>query len=212
MKRRFLFVTIVLLALSFPVLAQVAKTYDVQQLLKEKKFTLNLPKPFPITDAGKQGISLSGIAWLKDVTFSTGTIDVDLRGQDYFQRSFIGIAFYGVDSSAYDVVYFRPFNFQAEDPVRKIHAVQYMSLPDFPWDVLREKQNGIYEKAVTPAPKATDWFHAKIVVSDMDIKVYVNDAKAPSLTVKKLTNRKTGKIGLWNEGLDGNFANLVIGQ
>ena len=123
MKLRLTLVTLVLLAGSSALIAQTAKPYDLQQLLKENKFTLFPPKPFPITDNGKQGIALSGVAWFKGVEFSTGTIELDLQGHDFFQNSFIGIAFHGVDSSTYDVIYFRPFNFQAEDPIRKIHAV-----------------------------------------------------------------------------------------
>jgi hypothetical protein len=210
MKFRSLLVATSLFCASF--LSCHAQTYDVQKLLKEKKFKLNLPQPFAFDDkdSGKKVIGLSGIAWLKGVEFSTGTIELDLRGQDVFQRSFIGIAFHGVDSATYDVVYFRPFNFRAEDPERKIHAVQYMTLPDNPWSKLRSEQNGIFEKAVIPAPAATDWFHAKIEVTKEEIIVFVNNSTTPSLKVKKLNNRTTGQIGLWNEGLDGQFANLVI--
>src|ERR1017187_621430 len=49
----------------------------------------------------------------------------------------LGIAFHGEDTSTYDAVYFRPFNFNTTDPVRKIHAVQYVSMPDNPWFRLR---------------------------------------------------------------------------
>jgi len=63
-----------------------------------------------------------------------------------------------VDNETYDGIYFAPFNFQSTDPVRKIHAVQYISHPDHTWDILREKQNGKYEKEVIPSPKGNDWF------------------------------------------------------
>ena len=129
-----------------------------------------------------------------------------------FRKAFIGIAFHGIDSITHDLVYFRPFNFQAEDPIRKIHAVQYVSHPDFPWHKLREEKNGIYEKGIDPPPSPKDWFHAKIVVEDTQIKVYVNNASTPSLTVDKLNTRKSGLIGLSNEGLDGDFANLTISK
>jgi hypothetical protein len=198
------------LTLSFTSHAQTVKTYDLQKLLKEKQLTLIPAKPYPITDGAKKGITLAGVAWLNGVDFSTGTIDVDLRGLDVLQRSFLGIAFHAVDSNTYDIVYFRPFNFQNPDPIRKIHAVQYMAMHDFPWDKLREEHNGVYEKAIDPAPKATDWFHAKIEVTEDEIRVYVNNAATPSLKVKKLNTRKSGKIGLWNDALEGDFANLTI--
>lgn len=203
---------ITLLAMTLPVVAQQTKSYDLQQLTKERKFDVYFPNPFSITDTQnkKQFILLNGLAWITGEEFSTGTIEVDLKGHDVFQMSFLGIAFHGVDSATHDLVYFRPFNFRAEDPVRKIHAVQYVSHPDYPWNRLRDEQNGIYEKAVTPAPAAGDWFHARIEVGATDVKVYVDHATTPSLVVKKLNNRKTGRIGLWNNGISGAFANLKI--
>ena len=188
------------------------QTYDMHQLLKENKLNTNNRKVIPITDGNKKGISLTGVVWLRDVNFTTGTIEVDLRGKDLFQQSFLGIAFHGVDTMTYDLVYFRPFNFRADDPIRRIHAVQYTSEPDFPWHRLREQQNGVYEKAVEPAPLGTDWFHAKIVVDGKQIKVYVDHATTPSLTVTKLNDRTNGLIGFWNNGLNGEFANLVISR
>jgi len=188
------------------------QSYDLQQLVKKGKLTYWRNAPQPFTDGNRKAISLPGIAWLTGKNFSTGTIEVDLRGKDEFQKSFLGIAFHGIDTLTYDCVYFRPFNFRAEDPVRRIHAVQYMSVPDYDWKILRDERNGIYEKGITPAPAATDWFHARIVVSAKDIKVYVNQSKEPSLTVDKLNTRTDGLIGLWSSpgALPGDFANLVI--
>jgi hypothetical protein len=43
------------------------------------------------------------------------------------------------------------------------------------------------------------------------VTVYVNGNSDPSLTIDKLNDRKTGKIGLWvGNGSDGDFANLQI--
>jgi hypothetical protein len=39
------------------------------------------------------------------------------------QQSFLGVAFQRKDDNTYEVVYLRPFNFRAEDPVRFQHAV-----------------------------------------------------------------------------------------
>jgi hypothetical protein len=210
LKLTILVVTIALQFLGVNTAYCQERSYDLQLLLKENKLITYGQKVVPITDGGKKGISQTGVAWLKDVNFSEGTIEVDLRGKDVMQRSFIGIVFHGVDTVTHDVIYFRPFNFLSSDPVRKIHAVQYVAHPDFPWDRLREEKNGIYEKAVTPAPSPKDWFHAKIVVKGNEINVFVNNSTTPSLTVNKLNSRSNGKIGLWNEGLDGDFANLVI--
>lgn len=190
----------------------VAQTFDLSKEFKEKKLVAVRTNGVSVSDESRHAVSVRGIAWLKDVTFTEGTIELDIRGNDGLQQTFPGIVFHAVDTVTHDVVYFRPFNFQAADPVRKIHAVQYVSHPDFPWEVLRETKNGQYEKAVTPAPNPNDWFHAKIVVKGKDINVYVNGSTTPSLTVQKLNDRKTGKIGIWCGASDrpGEFANLVI--
>jgi hypothetical protein len=116
-----------------------------------------------------------------------------------------------MDEKTFDAVYFRPFNFRTDDPVRKIHAVQYVSTPDYTWEVLREKFNGKYEKAVTPAPYPNEWFHVKITIKSPQVTVYVNGNQEACLTIEKLNNRASGKIGLWvGNNSAGDFANLQI--
>ena|ERR1043165_3161158 len=189
-----------------------AQKFDLAKDLKDGKLVPVHSKLVSVSDESRHSVSVLGIAWLKDVIFTEGTIEVDIRGNDGLQETFPGIVFHAIDTATHDVVYFRPFNFQATDPVRKIHAVQYVSHPDYPWHVLRETRNGQYEKAVTPAPGPNDWFHATIVVKGSDINVYVNNSTTPSLTVKKLNDRSSGKIGLWVDGSKrpGEFANLTI--
>ena len=152
-----------------------------------------------------------GMAWLKGVEFSDGTVELDIRGKDAFQQSFLGVAFHGTDNQTYDAVYFRPFNFRSTDPVRKIHGVQYISHPDYTWQILREKYNGKYEKAVNPPPDGNDWFHVKIIIKYPMIHVYVNGNTDPCLSTEKLNKRTSGKIGFWvGNGSDGDFANFKI--
>src|SRR5215831_5678887 len=84
----------------------------------------------PLSEGTRRGLRLDareneGIAWWPDAVFGDCTIDVDLRGKDVLQQSFLGVAFHGVDEKTFDDVYFRPFNFKAADPARKSHAVQY---------------------------------------------------------------------------------------
>lgn len=190
--------------------------YDLINLFENGKIEPFNRKLSQFSENDKKGIRFSknagdGIAWLKGVEFSKGTIELDIRGKDILQESFVGVAFHGVNNETLDAIYFRPFNFQSTDPVRKIHAVQYISHPDHTWSVLREKYNGKYEKAVTPAPNGNDWFHAKIVVQFPKVTVYVNGNSEPSLVIDKLNDRKTGKIGLWvGTTSDGDFINLQI--
>jgi hypothetical protein len=134
----------------------------------------------------------------------------DARGTNQPQRSFIGIAFHGVDDRAYDEIYFRPFNFKAADPVRRQRAVQYISHPAHTWRSLREQIPGKYESAVEPAPNPDGWFHARIVVAWPKVSVFVNGASEPCLVLKQLRQRKRGWVALCVDVSGGDFANLRI--
>jgi len=193
------------------------KEFDLPALLQSGKLTA-VNSTVTAIDDQKKGIHIAqksgeGIVWINDVTFSSGTIEFDVRGKDELQKSFLGVAFHGADDTTFDVVYFRPFNFHATDPIRKIHAVQYVSHPTYTWKKLRDEKNGIYEKAVINPPDPNGWFHARIEIAGDQITVFINDDKTPSLTVTKLTALNTGKLGLWIGGeLGGDFADLKITQ
>ena len=191
-------------------LSSFSQTFDLQKLVIESKLITYGRSLTLLNDSKKGAISSKGVVWIKGLNFTNGTIEIDLRGKDIPQQSFLGIAFHGVDTITYVAVYFRPFNFQAKDSVRKIHAVQYVSEPEYPWHRLREEKNGVYEKVISPPPSPTEWFHARIVVKGSTITVYVNNSTTPSLTVDKINSRKEGLIGLWSFGLNGEFANLVV--
>jgi len=169
-----------------------------------------------LSDGARKGVRLSehagdGVAYLQGVEFTNGTIELDVRGKDVPQQSFVGVAFHGVDGTTYDAIYFRPFNFRAEDPARRGHAVQYIAQPIYPWQKLRAEQPGKYERAIDPVPDPNAWFHVRVVVTSPKVSVFVDDAKEPSLVVDQLSNRKKGLVGLWvgnNSG--GDFANVKI--
>jgi hypothetical protein len=152
-----------------------------------------------------------GVAWLIGSDFTEGTIEVDLRGANQPGQSFVGMAFRGVNNTTFDAVYFRPFNFKNPDIPRRARAVQYVSMPAHPWERLRNESPGKYEAAVNPVPDPDGWFHARIVITDRQVAVFVNDATVPCLTVTELTARTGGQIGLWvGNGSAGDFANLKI--
>ena len=191
-------------------------TSEVTKIPEGKGWKLVNRQVTVVEDSGKRAIhfdekSGQGLAWIEGSDFTEGVIEVDIKGKNVLQRSFVGVAFRGVDEKIHDAVYFRPFNFKSEDPVRRIHAVQYVSHPNFPWNKLRQERNGIFEKAVNPVPDPDGWFHARIVIANRKVSVYVNDAKEPSLVVDELSEREGGWVGLWvGEGSDGVFANLKI--
>ncbi len=150
-----------------------------------------------------------GALWLKDVNFKNGVIELDIRGSDAQGRSFVGLAFHGVNDSTYDVVYFRPFNFK--NPDRKGHSVQYISHPAHTWYQLRQEHPGKYENPVSPVPDPNDWFHVTIRIHHPEVKVFVNLSEDASLEVSQLSSQKGGWVGLWvGNNSEGYFKNLRI--
>lgn len=153
----------------------------------------------------------SGVAWLKNIEFSNGTIEVDLRGKDIKQGSFLGIAFHGVSRNDCEAIYFRPFNFLAKDSFARAHMVQYVHDTIYGWERLRNEFPGVYENKLLSPPNPNEWFHVKIDVQGKIIKVYVNNEKKPSLEVSSLNSKTSGKLGLWvGNGSEGDFANLIV--
>ena len=155
-------------------------------------------------------IKVEKTAIIPEINFHSGTIEADLKGQDVLQQSFLGIAFHVKDSAAYEVVYCRPFNFNATDSIRHHHAIQYMQLPGNRWDVLRKEKPEQYESNVTEPPKADNWFHIKLVVDGDWITAYINYSCIPSLRVKSLWSNREGKIALWTDGTHDQFAHLYV--
>lgn len=146
------------------------------------------------------------------IEFEEAIIEFDALGQsEPPQSNFLGIAFHATNDETHDAVYYRPFNFRAEDPVRKIHAVQYVSHPEYPWFELRRDRTDQFEKAVVPAPDGDSWFHAKIEVRRSEIKAFIDSANEPSLIVNELISRTARGFGLWcGPGVGGYFANLKL--
>jgi hypothetical protein len=152
-----------------------------------------------------------GIVWIQGSDFTQGTIEVDVRGRDQFQRSFIGIAFHGVDDRTYEAVYLRPFNFRTEDVTSHRHAIQYMALPEFDWPRLRQKFPEEFEGPVDSSIVPSDWVTLRVLVQGQIVEVYVGPSKTPALRIRKLGELNRGIIGLWTgNNSDGDFANLRI--
>ena len=179
--------------------------------LKQSNRTAN-----SLNDWARKGVRLSegpgeGPAYLAGIELADGTIELDIRGKDVQQQSFVGVAFHGMDGTTYDAVYFRPFNFKAEDPARRLRAVQYISHPTYTWQKLRAEHPGRYEKSVSPVPDPNDWFRVRVVVASPRVSVFVNNAAESSLVVNQLSDHKRGLVGLWvGNGSGGDFANLTI--
>ena len=189
---------------------------DLAALADGKGFKVFNRSVSSLNDGAKKGVRLSensgdGVAYLQGIEFTNGTIEFDVKGKDVQQQSFVGVAFHGVDGTTYDAIYFRPFNFKAEDQARRGHGVQYISHPTYTWQKLRTEQPGKYEQAVNPVPDPNAWFHVRVVVASPKVSVFVGDAKEPSLVVDQLSDRKKGLVGLWvGNTSGGDFANVRI--
>jgi hypothetical protein len=174
------------------------------------------------TYQGKEANRLSdrdgegGLALLKNPVFKNGTIEVELAGKPSAgsfagARGFVGIAF-RVQSggSKYECIYLRPTNGRADDMLRRNHATQYVSEPEWGWERLRKEWPGVYESYVDL--EAGAWTRYKIVVKGARAELYVHDAAQPCLIVKDLKlGDAAGAVALWvGPGTDAYFTNLKI--
>jgi hypothetical protein len=206
-----------LMLTSFVCQAQKTVEPDLSALFRANKLTTVNRTASIINTADRKNVlhldakENAGIIWVNDVEFSEGTIEFDVKGKNILQKSFVGIAFHGTNDSTYNAVYFRPFNFRSSEKERRDHSVQYISLPKFDWPVLRKDSTGIYEKPINPSPEPEEWLHARIIIENQTVKVFVNQNEEPSLVVKRLSNQNAGKVGFWvGHYSEGDFAGLKI--
>jgi hypothetical protein len=168
----------------------------------------NQDRPGAIHVSQKPG---NGFVWIEGTDFAEGTIEVDIRGRDVMQQSFVGIAFHGKDDRTYEAVYLRPFNFRSQDPTRRQHAVQYISWPDYDWPRLRKEFPEEFENPVDPSLVPTDWVSLKVVVQGSKVQIYAGPVKSPTLEVRKLGQLDRGLVGLWvGNNSEGDFANVRL--
>ena len=212
-----LFIAAALVALlTTPSLASPGTPINLKKEVKKKKINVFNREMTLITDGNRTGIHLSkadgeGVAWLKGIDFSNGTLEFDVRGENVQGHSFVGVAFHGKDNYTFDAIYLRPFRFQDVDVEARSHSVQYISLPDYTWRVLRAKFPGKYESAISPSPEPDSWVRVKIVINDNQVSTYINGNEQPTLVVEKVTSLKSGAIGFYvADTSGGDFANLTI--
>jgi hypothetical protein len=160
--------------------------------------------------AGDSANGNVGMALANGSQFSTGAIELDLKGRSARQRCFLGVVFNVSDTKTFEGVYFRPFNFRTNAPYR-LHAVQYIAWPLYTWEHLRKNKPDQFEKPIIPPPDPDDWFHARIEVTDQQVRVFVDHAREPSLTVSRLAKGGVKRpVGLFVDSHDGLYANLQV--
>lgn len=112
-------------------------------------------------------------------------------------RGFVGVAFRVQDEARLEAVYLRPTNGRAEDQLRRNHAVQYISHPDYPWERLRAEAPAQYETYVDLEPGR--WTHVRIEVAGAKARLHVDAAEQPTLIVGDLKHGADarGAVALW---------------
>ena len=216
MKKYHLAVPVVFFLCAMSSFSQKSHVMDLHRLVKKKGIEVYNRELSLIDEESYPGIRLSkeygeGVAWLKGINFSEGILEFDVRGEDIYQHSFVGIAFHGQNDSTFEAIYLRPFRFKEKDEILKLHGIQYISLPKFTWRVLRANSPGIYEGLIEPAPDPNSWVRVRIVIRDSMISTYINGNNEPSLVVKEITHSKSGSIGFYvADTSGGDFANISI--
>jgi hypothetical protein len=156
------------------------------------------------------------LAIVNGVTFRDGTIEADIvgfpsKGARPDARGFVGIAFHVQrEPLRYEAFYLRPTNGRADDQLRRNHATQYVSEPEFPWHRLRKENPGVYESYVDLDAGA--WTKIRIVVDGVKARLFVHDATQPALIVNDLKmGERDGGVALWiGQGTEAYFSSLNV--
>jgi len=159
------------------------------------------------------------MAILADSDFKNGTIELDVSGarragystaeDERGFKGMIGVSF-RIQGDKRETIYVRPENARLDDQVFRNRSTQYESIPDFPWNLLREQSPGVYESYVDLEPGA--WTKLRIEVAGTKARLYVNGATQPCLIVNDLKlGEARGKIALWARvSTDAYFSNLRV--
>ncbi len=154
-----------------------------------------------------------GLAILKKTRFDEGIIEIELKGENLPGRSFIGLAFNIQNDSTYEAIYFRPFNFQADEQIKREHSVQYISHPKNTWRYLRTNFEGQYEAEYTRKPSPDEWFSISISIDSENVTVYDEESNTELLRVVRLEKQMSDRIGLWTgNNSKGEFRKLMVHQ
>ena len=156
------------------------------------------------------------LAIVRGSDLKDGSIEVDLvglprKGAPTDTRGFVGLAFHIQENGdRFEAFYLRFTNGRADDQLRRNHATQYVSEPEYPWFRLRKENPGVYESYVDIEPEA--WAHLRVEVVGTKARLYVNRAAQPCLIVNDLKLGEVhGPAALWNgSDTEAYFSNLRI--
>ncbi len=188
-----------------------------------EQLTPHKVKVEPVDYQGKRAIKVvedgsvangEAYAVVKNAEFHNGTIELELAGRpgagaNPAARGFIGIAFRLRDGK-FEYIYLRPTNGRADDQVRRNHATQYSSFPDFDFARFRKESPEKYESYVDLEPGA--WTRCRVAVQGTTARLFVHGAEQPALVVTDLKlGDASGGVALWiGPGTEGYFTGLTI--
>lgn len=169
-----------------------------------------------LTEIGVGGDEVNSIAIVKGTSLKNGSVEVSLSGDTAPDappnlRGFVGVAFrVSTGGSRYECFYLRPKNGRSEDQLQRNHSVQYISVPDSPWDKLRANSPGKYESYVDLVPGA--WTKMKIQFAGTNARLYVNGSEQPVLVVHDLAQpAEAGAVALWiGPGTIAHFSDISV--
>lgn len=149
---------------------------------------------------GRKSLYLaSGFAFLNNVAFEDGVIEVDMAAPA--KPAFVGIVFRFENTDEHELIYFRPHKSGLED------AVQYTPVFNGAgcWQLYSGKG---FTTAVDFPPN--QWVHIRLEISGFGGRVYVNNSEKPTLVIEDLKHGYSrGSIGLWAGANGGHFSNFT---
>ena len=195
-------------------LALVNCTEKIVRIADDRVRTVN--REIIAIDQATNAISINnqpgdGMAMLEEVSFSTGTVELELKGENKPGQSFVGLAFNIQNDSTYEAVYFRPFNFQSDEEIRRAHSIQYIFHPKHTWRYLRTNHEGQFEAEFPRRPSPDQWFRVQLKIDDEKVSVYDMVTNTALMSVDRLTQQVSDKIGLWTgNNSQGAWRNLKV--
>ena len=150
--------------------------------------------------------------------FHDGTIEVDVRSRlmhwaDIDCRGFIGFVFRATDDiDRFESFYVRSRNGRScTEPQRRIHTMQYFSVPGYTFAYFRER--GISDYEAKADIEMDEWIHLKAEIAGAGAKFYVDNMETPALVVDEMFGGADlrGDVGLYvDNGTEGNFKNFKV--
>ena len=147
-----------------------------------------------------RGKGASNQVILKDFSFTNGTIEFDTQPIDGSKPAFMSVYFRQQSPSETEIVYLRT---QPDESQQRNTAIQYAPILHGinMWDLY-----GYFQGPATI--RNDDWNHFKLVISGLQMKVYLNNMERPVLQIPRLEGEsRTGTIAFDGPGY---FANLTV--